>query len=77
MFATSLIVALAGFLGGGYPDIPADASEEEHDELLARERRTIYVGMTRAMRTLLVIVPVNPDTPLLEGFASSYWSMGK
>ncbi len=69
------IVALAGFLSGGYPVIPHDASTDERDEILARERRTMFVGMTRAMRALLVIVPVNVKTPLLQGFDGSYWNM--
>jgi superfamily I DNA/RNA helicase/mRNA-degrading endonuclease RelE of RelBE toxin-antitoxin system len=71
------IVALAGFLSGsgGYPVIPHDASADERDEILARERRTMFVGMTRAMRALLVIVPVDVKTPLLQGFDGSYWNM--
>ena len=69
------IVALAGFLSGGYPVIPHDASADERDEILARERRTMFVGMTRAMRALLVIVPINVKTPLLQGFDGSYWNM--
>lgn len=69
------IVALAGFLASAYPFIPRGASDDERAELLARERRTIYVGMTRAMRALLVVVPADPITTLLTGFNSTYWNI--
>jgi superfamily I DNA/RNA helicase len=69
------IVALAGFLSGSYPVIPRDASTDERDEILARERRTMFVGMTRAMRALLVVLPADVKTPLLQGFEGSFWNM--
>jgi superfamily I DNA/RNA helicase/mRNA-degrading endonuclease RelE of RelBE toxin-antitoxin system len=69
------IVALAGFLSGSYPVIPHDASADERDEILARERRTMFVGMTRAMRALLIVLPADVKTPLLQGFDGSYWNM--
>ncbi len=69
------IVALAGLLSANYPFIPRTASEDERAEILARERRTLYVGMTRAMRGLLVVVPTDPSTPLFTGFDASYWNV--
>lgn len=69
------IVALAGFLSGSYPVIPRDASADERDEILTRERRTLFVGMTRAMRALLVVLPADVKTPLLQGFDGRYWNM--
>jgi len=71
------IVALAGFVASHYPVIPAGASDDERREILARERRTIFVGMTRAMRALLVVVPVSANTPLLQGFDPTYWNMAR
>ena len=71
------IVALAGFLASNYPVIPHDASAEEHAEILAKERRTIYVGMTRAMRALLVVIPAVIDTQLLRGFDPTYWNFNR
>jgi len=71
------IVALAGFVNSNYPVIPAGASDDERRELLARERRTMFVGMTRAMRALLVVVPVTVNSPLLEGFDPTYWNMSR
>jgi superfamily I DNA/RNA helicase/mRNA-degrading endonuclease RelE of RelBE toxin-antitoxin system len=64
------IVALAGFTGSHYANISATGEKEEE---LARLRRTIFVGMTRAMRALLVIVPAGTPSPLLTGFDSRYW----
>lgn len=36
----------------------------------------MFVGMTRAMRALLVIVLESAQSPLLEGFEPEYWNMG-
>ncbi|WP_201383981.1 UvrD-helicase domain-containing protein [Ktedonobacter sp. SOSP1-52] len=69
------IVALSGFLGSVYPAIPENASTDERAEILGKERRTIYVGMTRAMRALLVITPVERDNELLIGFEPTYWNL--
>ncbi|HTK06786.1 MAG TPA: UvrD-helicase domain-containing protein [Ktedonobacteraceae bacterium] len=71
------IVALAGFTTGTYPFMPSDATAEERAELLARERRTMFVGMTRAMRALLVIIPADTETPLLQGFNPTYWNFNR
>jgi len=71
------IVALAGFLDSRYPNLPADLSAEETEEILGRERRTMFVGMTRAMRALMLIVPSSQNSPLLKGFNSTYWNVGK
>jgi mRNA-degrading endonuclease RelE of RelBE toxin-antitoxin system len=70
------IVALAGFLDAPYPTIPKGTPEDEITEILARERRTLFVGMTRAMRALLVIVPANNSSVLLENFDSQLWNLG-
>lgn len=69
------IVALAGFAGSSYPIIPKNTSEEERNELLSQERRNMFVGMTRAMRSLLVIIPEDNDSPLFQGFEEYYWNM--
>jgi superfamily I DNA/RNA helicase len=70
------IVALAGFVASHYPILARDASPEERDEVLARERRTMFVGMTRAMRALLVVLPVASKSPLLQGFDPTRWNLG-
>ena len=71
------IVALAGFASSHYALVHAENQEGERDEVLARERRTIFVGMTRAMRALLVVVPAHTSSPLLTGFDPKYWNLGE
>ena len=68
-------VALAGF-DGGYPWIKDDLSAGERDEALAREQRTLYVAMTRAMRALLVVLPEASESPLFQGFDSRFRNLG-
>ena len=71
------IVALAGFTGSHYDNFGHELEGEKLEETLARLRRTIFVGMTRAMRALLVIVPAHTTSPLLQGFDSDYWNLEK
>ncbi|NWJ97585.1 MAG: UvrD-helicase domain-containing protein [Chloroflexi bacterium] len=70
------IVALAGFPESSYPRFTTNMSPEERDEILARERRTVFVAMTRAMRALLVIVPPQTKNLLLKDFNETYWNLG-
>ncbi len=71
------IVALAGFINSGwYGNVPGNVAEEEREESLAIDRRTIFVGMTRAMRALLMAVPAQTNSPLLQGFDEAYWNVG-
>ncbi len=72
------IVALSGFINSGwYGNVPANVSGEEREEFLAINRRTIFVGMTRAMRALLVAVPAQTNSPLLQGFDKANWNLGE
>ncbi len=71
------VVALAGFSDSGwYTNVPTSVPAEEREEFLAMDRRTMFVGMTRAMRALLVVVPVQARSPLLEGFDGACWNLG-
>ncbi|EDX85151.1 UvrD/REP helicase domain protein [Synechococcus sp. PCC 7335] len=78
------IVIIAGFFDGVYPYIPKGTSELEIQEILARERRTLFVAMTRAMRALLVVVPAAQSmsqskrklSPLLQSFSPDFWNLG-
>ncbi len=71
------IVALSGFINSGwYGNGPANVGAEEREEFLATDRRIMFVGMTRAMRALLVVIPVQAKSPLLEGFDGVYWNLG-
>ena len=71
------IVALAGFSGSRYDYFSLAVFDEEQDEDMARSRRLIFVGMTRAMRALLVAVPAGTSSPLLTGFDETYWNLGE
>jgi superfamily I DNA/RNA helicase len=67
---------LAGFTEGAFPVIPKGTPEEAVDEIMTRERRTLFVGMTRAMRALLIIIPADNLSPLLQNFDSKHWNLG-
>jgi superfamily I DNA/RNA helicase len=71
------IVALAGFGDKAYPPMPPQATDEERAEIVERERRTMFVAMTRAMRALLVVTPTQSGSPLLEGLAPPGWNDGR
>jgi superfamily I DNA/RNA helicase/mRNA-degrading endonuclease RelE of RelBE toxin-antitoxin system len=72
------IVALAGFLERNWhAAVPSSATGEEREEFLELERRAMFVGMTRAMRALLVVVPAWGSSPLLTGFDARYWNLGE
>ena len=61
---------------GDGPAREEESVEEDRAELVARERRTMYVAMTRAMRALLVVVPPSTTSPLLTGFSAERWNRG-
>jgi superfamily I DNA/RNA helicase/mRNA-degrading endonuclease RelE of RelBE toxin-antitoxin system len=68
------VVALAGFVQSSwYTYGPGNLSGEERAEFLAIDRRTIFVGMTRAMRALLITIPAR--SPLMTGFDGRYWNV--
>ena len=69
------VVALAGFLHSRFALVPEGELDEEQQEAVARERRLMFVGMTRAMRALLVIVPAGTQSPLLTGFDTTLWDV--
>jgi superfamily I DNA/RNA helicase len=70
------IVALAGFTDGSFPVIPKGTPEEAVEEIMTRERRTLFVGMTRAMRALLIILPEENPSELLQNFDPKLWNLG-
>ncbi len=70
------VVALAGFVRAAVPGVPKGVSGEELEEALTRERRTMYVAMTRAMRALLVVAPAEKPPVLLTGFDPAHWNLG-
>ena len=70
------VVAVAGFIGSTYPDFPTGVDDEAQTDLLVRERRTLFVAATRAMRALLVVTPKGDDSMLFNGFDSKLWNTG-
>ena len=71
------VVAVAGFVESNYPAIFGSMTKEETEEVLARERRTMFVAFTRAMRALLVILPNRTTSPLLKNFDPTKWNSGE
>lgn len=70
------VVALAGFHQSQYIQTWEHLSVEEREEKLAQERRVLFVGMTRAMKTLLVLVPAEIHSTLFTGFDPPHWNVG-
>ncbi len=71
------IVALSGFINSGwYTHGPTHTGVEEQEEYLAMNRRIMFVGMTRAMRALLITIPAQAKSPLLQSFDATYWNIG-
>ncbi len=72
------VVALAGFFHSRLtnPSERSGANEGELEETLGYERRTLFVAMTRAMRSLLVVIPAASELPALQGFDERYWDNG-
>ena len=70
------VVAVAGFVGSRYPDIPGGVAEDSNTDFLTRERRTLFVAMTRGMRALLVVTPKGNSSMLFDGFDPELWNTG-
>lgn len=69
------IVVLAG-LSAQFPGpYPYDAADDQIQEIQLREKRTLYVGMTRAMESLLVVAPRNGMTLTEEAFDPAFWEI--
>ena len=69
------MVALAGFIHSRFAMAPGGELDEEQQEAVERERRLMFVGMTRAMRALLLVVPAETKSPLLTGFDRILWDV--
>lgn len=69
------ICAIAGFLDAPFPYLPKETSNGAKLEIEKRERRSLFVAMTRAMRALLVIIPADPSSPVLRGFDPNFWNL--
>ena len=67
------IIVLAGFYTGTYqqPDQPEMA--DIYQEWLANERKLLYVGMTRAMRGMMVVTTETCQHEVLMSLSSENW----
>jgi superfamily I DNA/RNA helicase/mRNA-degrading endonuclease RelE of RelBE toxin-antitoxin system len=73
------IVAVAGISPTYVPGVESTADAEELTEQINRERRSLYVAMTRAMLALLVVTPARAQAPfdaLYTGFDPEVWDAG-
>jgi len=68
------ITCIAG-MQSSYPNFHANMSTLQQQERLGMERRRLFVGMTRAMRNMMIATPVSNPTDLFDGFSQEYWDM--
>jgi mRNA-degrading endonuclease RelE of RelBE toxin-antitoxin system len=67
------IVVIAGLETGAWP-VPEDFDEPGlFDERARHERRLLYVGMTRAMRGLMLLAPEGCRHPALQDLDLTHW----
>jgi superfamily I DNA/RNA helicase/mRNA-degrading endonuclease RelE of RelBE toxin-antitoxin system len=67
-------VVLTGLEEGVLPRVPADADEETRLEEEQVYRRLVFVGMTRAMRGLLVLYPKTRPSPFVAELNPALWN---
>ncbi len=68
-------VVIAGLRPGTYATPEGFASPEEYAEAMRNHRRLLYVGMTRAMRGLLVLQPKGSADPCLSDLDPARWNV--
>lgn len=71
------IVCVAGFHDGHPMAGRAAPARGEDREIVERERRTLFVAYTRAMRALLVSLPTGQRSPLFNGFDGAVWNVAE
>ncbi len=69
------IVVVAGFHEGAYPVPEKYVAPEVFAERMRHERRLLYVGLTRAMRGLMLIVPRGCRHEALTAFETRGWAV--
>lgn len=68
-------VAIARVDDGLLPYFPKEMDEDERDERLAHERRLLFVGLSRAMRRLMVTYSQSAPSPFVEELDKSLWTV--
>ena len=67
------IVVVCGLEPGTYPDRASFSEEAVFDERMRQQRRLLYVGMTRAMRGLMVIRTEDCEDEALLDLSPENW----
>ncbi|MBV8315917.1 MAG: UvrD-helicase domain-containing protein [Planctomycetaceae bacterium] len=70
------IVVLHGLEEGVLPRLADDMDEGDRAEEARGARRLVFVGMTRAMRGLLVMYPLERPSPFVSDLTSGDWNLG-
>jgi superfamily I DNA/RNA helicase len=66
-------VVVTGLAAGVLPRVLRGAEAEEREEEERCSRRLVFVGMTRAMRNLLVVYPRASPSPFIAGLDPALW----
>jgi superfamily I DNA/RNA helicase/mRNA-degrading endonuclease RelE of RelBE toxin-antitoxin system len=66
-------IVVCGFEAGSYPVSGNFSNADVYQERMQHERRLLYVGMTRAMRGLMVVVPNDCEHEPLVGLNEDNW----
>ena len=69
------MVVLAGLRPGTWPTPESFIAPEACDEAMRNHRRLLYVGMTRAMRGLLVLQPRGWSDPVFASPDAAHWNL--
>jgi len=67
------IVAIHGLRDGVLPRLPKDLTPDEVEEETQSYRRLLFVGITRAMRALMVAYPWKQPSPFVAEFDPALW----
>lgn len=70
------VVCIAGLDKKSFPRIPDPVDEVEIKEIMKITRRTLYVGMTRAMRGLMVLYNGRAQSSLIKELDRKHWFTG-
>ena len=69
------IVVVAGLWPGSWPDRARFDSNGAYEEELSAHRRLLYVGLSRAMRGLVLLQASDCSDPVLESLQPEHWEI--
>ena len=70
------IVVIVGLQQGHFPRLPRELTPEEAEEETQAFRRLLFVGITRAMRGLLICYPRAKPSPFIAELDPALWRSG-